>query len=116
MTLEIDIEDEACEQALLLGVTNVKLNPAGTNGWPDRIFFIPGGRPLLIEFKRPDELARPLQQVIHRRLTYYGYQVQTHCTVQGAIDAIKAAMLESAWVPKESGKISIRTRRRRPTA
>ena len=26
-------------------------------GLPDRIFFVPGGRPLIIEFKRPDGLG-----------------------------------------------------------
>lgn len=95
MTLEIDIENEACDRILReLHVINVKLNPAGTNGWPDRVFFVPGGCPLLIEFKRPGQAPRPLQLVIHRRLRHYGYAVQTHDTVQGAVDAVREALLD----------------------
>jgi len=93
MTLELDIEEEACNQALDLGVINVKMKAAGNRGWPDRLFLIPGGRPLFIEFKRPEdgELSKN-QVVIIRRLRYYGYQVEICDTVEQAISFIKARL------------------------
>ena len=109
MTLEIDIENEACELILTeLHVINVKIKPAGTNGWPDRLFFVPGGKPLFIEFKRPGKEARKLQKLIHRRLRHYGYEVQTHDTVQGAFDAVQAACLAATRIPEKSRKVPIR--------
>lgn len=58
-----------------LGLTSIKLNLRGNRAWPDRLFFVPGGRPVLIEFKRPGDDLRPLQ--VHRRnqLTRWGYDV-----------------------------------------
>jgi len=90
--LEIDIEDKACELALRLGVTNVKMKAAGIVGYPDRMFFIPGGRPLFIEFKRPGKEPDAVQKVIIRRLKYYGYRVEVCDTVQGAIKCVKEAI------------------------
>jgi|SRR6267378_11218 len=95
MKLEIDIEEEACTKALDLGVTNVKMKFAGVVGYPDRQFFIPGGRPLFIEFKRPGEPLRAGQKIIIRRLRYYGYQVEICDTVNEAIEFIKVAIQSS---------------------
>lgn len=95
MKLEIDIEEDACAKALALGVINVKMKAAGHNGWPDRMFMIPGGRPLLIEFKNVGESPPPLQQVMHRRLKHYGYQVEVCDSVDEAIGYIKRALSRS---------------------
>lgn len=93
MALEIDMEEEACTQALALGVISKKMKAAGENGWPDRQFFIPGGQPLFIEFKRPgDGVLSSGQRVIIRRLRYYGYQVEVCDTVEDAIWFIKKAL------------------------
>lgn len=46
-----------------------------TSGLPDFIFWFPGGRPLLIEFKRPGGKATPLQAATHRQLKELGYEV-----------------------------------------
>lgn len=108
--LEIEIEQKACEIALEeLGVTNVKMKAAGFNGYPDRQFFIPGGRPLFIEFKRPGEPLDPLQVIIINRLRYYGYQVEVADSVEEAIDFIKGA-LDTARLSKESREILARAR------
>jgi hypothetical protein len=46
---EADIENWVVEEALKrYGVPSLKLNTQGNTGWPDRAFWIPGGRPLLI--------------------------------------------------------------------
>lgn len=91
MTLEIDIEEEVCQQALLLGVINVKMKTAGNTGWPDRQFFIPGGVPLFIEFKHGTGLSKK-QLVIIRRLRHYGYHVEVCDSVEDALNYIKSAI------------------------
>ena len=90
MKYETAIERCACGRALReLGVRSLKLNITGNTGWPDRLFFIPGGRPLFIEFKRPGEEPGPKQRHIHAVLKHNGYEVQVHDSIDGAVDAIK---------------------------
>ena len=65
--------EATCENAVVagaeaLGVPSIKLNLKGNRGWPDREFWIPGGRPLLIEFKLPGEEPDPLQAHRHDTL------------------------------------------------
>lgn len=131
--LEAGIEARTCERALLeLGVRSLKLNVQGNTGWPDRVFFIPGGRPLLIEFKVPGALRSERQKLIHAMLLYNGYEVETHDTEEEALRAIKAAVdsavgagwatqdparyaaaLGSTCVPEKGGEVLARTGRRR---
>ena len=95
MKYEAVIERCACERALReLGVRSLKLNVTGSTGWPDRLFFIPGGRPLFIEFKRPGEEPDPKQRHIHEVLKHNGYEVQVHDTIDGAVQAVAAAVAE----------------------
>lgn len=89
---ETKIEDRACELAAALGVQSIKLTLWGDSGWPDRLFFIPGGRPLLIEFKAPGEAPRPLQKVRHLFLEYTQYDIEVHDTVEGAVAAVRARL------------------------
>ena len=56
---EAKVERKVCDDALKkLGVPSFKW---GVDGWPDRIFLIPGGRPFFIEFKAPGEEPNPRQ-------------------------------------------------------
>ena len=49
--LESKVERTACKKIReLLGIESTKLNVRGETGLPDRLFWIPGGRPLFIEF------------------------------------------------------------------
>lgn len=90
---ETAIEKEACKKIRdVLGVDNIKLKAQGRRGWPDRLFWIPGGRPLLIEFKVPGEKPTPMQAHVHQFLTSNGYQVETHDTVIGAFRAVAQAL------------------------
>lgn len=63
----------------------------GQDGWPDRVFWIPGGSPLLIEFKSgaPESGvdARQAQRIEH--LTLWGYDVEVHNNAEQAIEAIR---------------------------
>ena len=95
--LEVYIENAACDRILTeLGIFSLKLNVKGNTGWPDREFFVPGGCPMLIEFKRPggglEKDLSPKQELIIERLLYARYQVEVHDTVEGAFEAVKRAL------------------------
>lgn len=76
-----------------LGVLACKLATRAQRSFPDFIFFIPGGRPLLIEFKATGAKATQAQADIHEQLRAKGYDVETHDTIEGA----KRAILEACW-------------------
>lgn len=108
---ESSIEEAACdkiEKELL--ITSLKLNVQGRTGWPDRIFFIPGGRPLLVEFKKPGEDPRPLQAHVIQGLNDLGYDVAVADNIDDALAAVcralAAARLSASW-----RKVSPRARR-----
>lgn len=112
--LEVSIEESAVASAeILLGVVSIKLTLRGNVGWPDRIFFIPGGRPFLIEFKRPNEHPTARQAMIHRALRKLGYDIEVHDDAAFALQAIRGRV-EAAQLSTQGCKISARTRRRRP--
>ena len=110
MNLESKIEEKTC--ALVwkhLGIKNSKFVTPGDTGYPDRIFWIPGGKPLLIEFKRPGQKVRQKQKYIHGQLKKLGYQVEVH---EDAIRAFQAVIkaVDSTQLSKESRKILDRAR------
>lgn len=73
-----------------LGVFSIKLLVTQEAGYPDRIFLIPNGHPLFIEFKRPGEKPTKRQQLIHERLRHANYKVQVHTNIEEAFRAISA--------------------------
>ena len=100
--LERTVERRVCQRALLeLGVSNMKLAAQGQRGWPDRLFLIPGGRPLLIEFKAPGEEPRPDQESCIKILKLLGYDVEVHDDERTALLAIRKA-LDAARLPDHS--------------
>jgi hypothetical protein len=73
-TPEVALRDKVCHDALWqLGVRSLQLNLHFDAGWPDRIFLIPGGLPLFMEFKRPGYVPRPLQYQRLETLVQLGY-------------------------------------------
>jgi len=74
-----------------LGVASVKLEPplGSETGWPDRLFFIPGGRPFLIEFKEVGYEPDPKQIYIHDMLEGLGYDVAWTDEEAAALQAIE---------------------------
>ena len=92
--LESTLEKRVCGLALQRGVIGLKLNVHGQTGWPDRLFLIPGGRPLFIEFKRPGGkgVLSPKQIHIHSILRAAGYQVEIHDNVIFALHDIEKAL------------------------
>ncbi len=89
MGAESLIERKVCRDALTdHGIPNVKMTISSENGWPDRMFLIPGGRPYLIEFKSPGQKPRPKQVHVHEMLRGLGYDVDTFDAYEPAIEAI----------------------------
>lgn len=98
--LEKSIENPVVAWAKKQGIRRVmKLNGMGNRSMPDRMFFIPGGRPFLIEFKRPGCVPTELQTHTITELIEDGYDVEVHDTVLGAKAAI-TKRLEEARAPR----------------
>lgn len=72
--LEIDIENDCIDAANELDIPSVKLEKVARS-WPDRCFFLPGGRPLIVEFKRPGVKVRNQQGARLKKLRKLGYRV-----------------------------------------
>lgn len=76
---ESKIERDAVKLVLdNLGIRSSKLVTPGDTGYPDRIIWVPGGKPLLVEYKVPGENLRPKQIYIHELLKSLNYNVQVH--------------------------------------
>lgn len=88
---ESKIERKVCTVAMQMGVFSLKLRGI-ERGWPDRMFLIPGGRPLFIEFKSVGAEPSAYQRLIHERLQYANYQIQVHDSAERAIAAIREAV------------------------
>ncbi len=111
--LESAIERRAAREAEKLGVRSIKICDPSQAGWPDRMFFIPGGRPLLIEFKRPGEEPRDLQEHRIEILNRLGYDVCVCDSVRGALAQVARA-LDAASRPKARRQVLARERMRDP--
>ena len=73
-TLESTIERKVCKDALHnLGIISIKLKLDADSAWPDRMFLIPGGRPLFIEFKQRGETPNEKQFMRIEKLKMLGY-------------------------------------------
>lgn len=110
MKLETKIELQACDLIFgNLGIGSLKVNVRGNTGWPDRIFWVPGGKPLIIEFKTPDGELSPKQIYHIDRLKKDGYNVEV---CDDAIDAFLAAIraVEATCLSKEGRQILARAR------
>lgn len=87
--LESTIELAFREKVKRLGGIALKFIPLAFAGFPDRMAFLPGGRLILCELKRPGEPPRKLQLSRHRLLRSLGFTVIV-------IDSLEAV---ENWVP-----------------
>ena len=71
-------------------LARTKLNLQGRRGWPDQCYWIPGGQPVLFEYKADDEEPEALQTHIHKTLREHGYIVEVHTSAEKAIASLKA--------------------------
>jgi hypothetical protein len=88
--LEKHVERQAVQGAKRLGVLGLKMNTLSRRGYPDRLFLIPGGRPLFVEFKRPG-IGRltALQEKEICFLKKLGYSVSVYDSAKSAIREIE---------------------------
>lgn len=75
----------------------ITLMPGAERGWPDHVFLVPGGAPVMFEFKKPGEGPSEIQKVRLEYLHENGYAA--FCVDDGgeAIDILekhRAAGLE----------------------
>lgn len=107
MTLEKDIEVAVGREVLQLSkelnmpIHYLKLAIMGNRGWPDRLLLWPRKGIMFIEFKRPGEKPRKLQEFVHAALRKLGFVVEVHDNVGRAMAAIEAQVVAqtrtSAW-------------------
>ena len=62
MAVEADLERAVCQWAVDHGGEALKLKIDGERGFPDRTIFLPGGKILIAELKRPGKNKRSEQQ------------------------------------------------------
>ena len=107
--LESSVERAFVRDMLRMSVRNIKLNLMGNRSYPDRLIFLPRGRTVLIEFKRPDSTDKeptpdPLQEYTQIQLRKLGHDVRTFNDADKAkkyvIEKIKEA-LASAPIPEK---------------
>lgn len=105
--LERTIEHAVVEYARTqLNVRSIKLNLTGHRGWPDRLFFIPGGRPTLIEFKRPGAKPTRLQMEHISYLKARGYDVHTCDDTEIGKALLRTAIVAAAPVHAPRGPVA----------
>lgn len=111
-TLEVKIEKKVVEEVWTwLGIKGSKLKVDGERAYPDRVFWLPGGKPLFIEFKRPGEPLRKNQQKKCEWLRQLGYSVKVFDNVADAYEAICQAVA-SQVTSQKSRQIFDRARAR----
>jgi len=69
--IETKLRDRVKEK----GGRAIKFVSPGTNGMPDRLILLPGGRVVFTEVKAPGKNLRPLQELRARQLRELGFQV-----------------------------------------
>ena len=75
------------------GIVCWKLNVPGETGVPDRIVFLPGGKLLLIEFKKPGAgVVSAKQGYWVDTLRSLGFEVEIHDSLAGATDFLRRVL------------------------
>lgn len=94
MAREATARRNAIAYAKKLGVEHIRLSfrPGVKAGWPDDLFLIPGGRPLLMEFKAPRKEPTPLQNERLCTLLDLGYDACWVDNSDAARHAISSAL------------------------
>lgn len=105
------VENPVVKYAVSLGIPVLKVNPLWAAGWPDRVFFVPGGRPLIIEFKRgEDSKLRAKQKEVIGKLEKLGYEVYSCNTVEEG-KALVRSRLEANRLHEEGDAVDPRAPR-----
>lgn len=95
MRLERDIETKFVQELSRWSyagnheVVILKLSVPGFRGWPDRLILWPGRGILFIEFKRPGEQPRKLQEYVHRIIQRLGFEIEVHDDYRIALESVQ---------------------------
>lgn len=100
--LEVEIEEAVCQWARKNGWIAAKLVNLGERGWPDRWFLHAGPVIVLIEFKRPGQKPRKLQEYVCNQLRNLGLEV--HAGIDNYEEAI--SILGAAQLSAESNVLN----------
>jgi hypothetical protein len=113
MVRESHIEGKVKLWAKAHGILVLKVNPAGTAGYPDDLFLF-NGRVCFVEFKAPGKKPRPLQAARIADLQRRGYAVAVINDIHKGITFLESAALSAGsceawdhasmrWIPTEAG-------------
>ncbi|MDR1465423.1 MAG: VRR-NUC domain-containing protein [Oscillospiraceae bacterium] len=75
-----------------LGGKAYKLTSPGSDGMPDRLVCMPGGRIAFVETKAPGKTSRPIQLLRQQELRDFGCEVYADIDDKGSVDALLAWM------------------------
>jgi hypothetical protein len=89
MTLEKTIEARVVRWARDNNIRTRKMNGSGFRGWPDRLFLLPKGRLLWIEFKRPGGKLHTLQELLIAEMRSLGHEVRVYDDPIKAIEGLR---------------------------
>ena len=104
---EKDIETYLRDRVRGIGGKAYKLSCMGTNGMPDRLLCLPGGRAVFVETKATGKKPRPLQTAQHRVLRSLGFPVYGSVDSREAVDLVIEAcrgMIGGNVVPDETSE------------
>lgn len=89
--LESDVIKPVLRWAKKRGIKVLRLTflPGAEIGWPDHVFLIEGGAPVFVEFKRPGEKPRAIQNERIDYLVSRGYAAIYADNAEEAVDAIE---------------------------
>jgi hypothetical protein len=96
MKLESQIEVAVTRWAEERNILHLKLSLQFRRGYPDHLYFILGGRPVMIEYKRPGGRLTRLQQHIVGLLLEAGYDVAVAETKEEAIAYLESKIRKAA--------------------
>lgn len=94
--LESSIESKVVRWCKAHDVLTTKLSGPGHRGKPDRVFWLPGGCPVLIEFKAPGKKPTKLQRFWLDAFTELGYDVYLFDNAEDAIVELSALLMAYA--------------------
>ncbi len=85
---ERDIQRKVCAYLISKGGRIGRMS--GVRGIPDRLFILPTGETLMVEFKTLRGRLSPIQQAYHRKLLKQSHPIAVVRTVQQGIDIINS--------------------------
>lgn len=88
--LERKVEARLVDRAKEAGGLAIKWTSPAFSGVPDRIVFLPGGRIIFVELKKPGERPSALQSRVHKMLTGLGADVRLVDSLE-AVDLLFAS-------------------------